>query len=124
MIARTSCARPSSKDLGSLPPHGVARGIERGVPRTESSGARSSDTALRRQRARQSPCSREAAGSEGTDAGQSAGVQGDYFVVRVRTIVQCRRFAGAVYPLEIVRVAKSDKPAHFVERRERAATCS
>jgi hypothetical protein len=54
----------------------------------------------------------------------SAGVQGDYFVVWVRTIVQCRRFSGDVYPLEIVRVAQSDKPPHFVERRERGASCA
>jgi hypothetical protein len=54
----------------------------------------------------------------------SAGVQGDYFVVWVRTLVQCRRFSGDVYPLEIVRVRESDKPPHFVERRERGASCS
>jgi hypothetical protein len=54
----------------------------------------------------------------------SAGVQGDYFVVWVRTIVQCRRVTGEVYPLEIVRVRQSDKPGYFVERRERAASCS
>ena len=54
----------------------------------------------------------------------SAGVQGDYFVVWVRTIVQCRRFSGNVYPLEIVRVRESDKAPRFVERRERGASCS
>jgi len=54
----------------------------------------------------------------------SAGVQGDYFVVWVRTIVQCRRFSGDVYPLEIVRVVQSDKPGHFIERRERGASCT
>ncbi len=54
----------------------------------------------------------------------SAGVQGDYFVVWVRTIVQCRRFSGDVYPLEIVRVVQSDKPPHFIERRERGASCT
>jgi len=54
----------------------------------------------------------------------SAGVQGDYFVVWVRTIVQCRRFSGDVYPLEIVRVTQSDKPPHFIERRERGASCA
>src|SRR5256885_16983641 len=54
----------------------------------------------------------------------SAGVQGDYFVVWVRTIVQCRRFSGDVYPLEIVRVGQSDKPPHFIERRERGASCA
>ena len=54
----------------------------------------------------------------------SAGLQGDYFVVWVRTIVQCRRFSGDVYPLEIVRVAQSDKPPHFIERRERGASCT
>jgi len=54
----------------------------------------------------------------------SAGVQGDYFVVWVRTIVQCRRFSGDVCPLEIVRVVQSDKPGHFIERRERGASCT
>ena len=51
-------------------------------------------------------------------------MQGDYFVVWVRTIVQCRRFSGDVYPLEIVRVGQSDKPPHFIERRERGASCA
>lgn len=54
----------------------------------------------------------------------SAGVQGNYFVIWVRTIAQCRRFPGEVYPLEIVRVAQSDKPPQFIERRERGASCS
>ena len=54
----------------------------------------------------------------------SAGVQGDYFVVWVRTTVQCRRFAGEVYPVQIVRVTESDKPPQFVDRRERGASCA
>ena len=53
----------------------------------------------------------------------SAGVRGDLFVVVVRTIMQCRPFRADVYPLEIVRVAHSDKRATFVEQRERAANC-
>ena len=53
----------------------------------------------------------------------SAGVRRDFFVAVVRTIVQCRPFPADAYPLEIVRVARSDKTATFVERRERAANC-
>ena len=53
----------------------------------------------------------------------SAGVRQDFFVAVVRTIVQCRPFPAEAYPLEIVRVRRSDKPASFVERRERATNC-
>ena len=53
----------------------------------------------------------------------SAGVRRDFFVAVVRTIVQCRPFPADAYPLEIVRVTRSDKTATFVERRERAANC-
>ena len=53
----------------------------------------------------------------------SAGVRQDFFVAVVRTIVQCRPFPADAYPLEIVRVRRSDKQATFVERRERAANC-
>jgi len=44
----------------------------------------------------------------------SAGVRRDFFVAVVRTIVQCRPFPADAYPLEIVRVARSDKTATFV----------
>lgn len=53
----------------------------------------------------------------------SAGVRQGFFVVVVRTIVECRPFPAEAYPLEIVRVADSDNPPSFVERRERAAHC-
>ena len=53
----------------------------------------------------------------------SAGVRQDFFVAVVRTIVQCRPFPADAYPLEIVRVTRSDKTATFVERRERATNC-
>ena len=53
----------------------------------------------------------------------SAGVRQDFFVAVVRTIVQCRPFPAEAYPLEIVRVTRSDKTATFVERRERATNC-
>ena len=53
----------------------------------------------------------------------SAGVRRDFFVAVVRTIVQCRPFPADAYPLEIVRVTRSDKTATFVERRERATNC-
>ena len=53
----------------------------------------------------------------------SAGVRRDFFVAVVRTIVQCRPFPADAYPLEIVRVTRSDKPPTFVERRERATNC-
>ncbi len=53
----------------------------------------------------------------------SAGVRRDFFVAVVRTIVQCRPFPADAYPLEIVRVSRSDKPATFSERRERATNC-
>ena len=53
----------------------------------------------------------------------SAGTRGGFFVAVVRTIVECRPFPAEAYPLEIVRVAATDKPPSFVERRERAAHC-
>jgi len=52
----------------------------------------------------------------------SVGVRGGYFVAVVRT-VECPPFPAAVYPLEIVRVRRSDKPATFIEHRERATSC-
>ena len=45
--------------------------------------------------------------------------QGNYSVV-VRTILACHPFAADAYPLEVVRVARTDKPVTFTERRDRA----
>jgi len=53
----------------------------------------------------------------------SAGTRGGYFVAVVRTIVQCRPFPADAYPTEIVKVKRSDRPAAFSERRERATNC-
>jgi len=53
----------------------------------------------------------------------SAGLRGGYFVAVVRIIQGCQSFPAAAYPLEIVRVTRSDKPATFAERRERAPNC-
>ena len=52
----------------------------------------------------------------------SAGTRSGSFVVVVRTL-ECRRFSADVYPLEIVRVKRSDRPVLWVERRERAGDC-
>jgi hypothetical protein len=54
----------------------------------------------------------------------SVGVRGDFYVVLVRTIVQCQPFPADAYPLEIVRVAREERPVTFSERRERAAQCT
>jgi hypothetical protein len=54
----------------------------------------------------------------------STGVQGEYFVVWARTIQACRRFTAEAFPLEIVRVKRSDKAGRFYVTRERGATCS
>ena len=53
----------------------------------------------------------------------SAGMRRGFFVAVVRIITDCRRIQAESFPLEIVRVARSDKPATFVERRERAGSC-
>jgi len=53
----------------------------------------------------------------------SAGTRGGFFVAVVRTTVQCRPFPADAYPLEVVRVKRSDRAATFVERRERATNC-
>ncbi len=53
----------------------------------------------------------------------SAGVRGALFVAVVRTTLECRPFAADAYPLEIVRVRRSDKAVSWVERRDRAAHC-
>jgi hypothetical protein len=54
----------------------------------------------------------------------SIGVRGDFYVVVVRTIVQCQPFPADAYPLEIVRVPRDERPVTFSERRERAAQCT
>jgi hypothetical protein len=53
----------------------------------------------------------------------SAGVRRGFFVAVVRTIVECRPFPAEAFPLEIVKVPRSDRQATFEERRERAAHC-
>ena len=53
----------------------------------------------------------------------SVGVRGDAYLVVVHTTVQCRPFPAAVYPLEIVRVPRSDRRTEFAERRERLTNC-
>lgn len=53
----------------------------------------------------------------------SAGVRRGYFVAVVRIITDCRPMPAEAFPLEIVRVPRSDRTATFVERRERAANC-
>jgi hypothetical protein len=53
----------------------------------------------------------------------SVGVRQGSFVVVIRTILECRPFPAAAYPLEIVRVRRNDKSVEFVSRRERAAHC-
>jgi|SRR5919106_5032152 hypothetical protein len=54
----------------------------------------------------------------------SVGARGKEFVAVVRIMSECRRFSGAVYPLVIVRVRRSERPVTFVERRERSGECS
>ena len=53
----------------------------------------------------------------------SAGVRRGFFVAVVRTIVECRPFPAEAFPLEIVKVPRSDRQPTFEERRERAAHC-
>ena len=53
----------------------------------------------------------------------SVGVRGGFFIAVVRTIVECRSFPADAYPLEIVRVSRSDKQPTFEEHRDRAASC-
>ncbi|HXQ30065.1 MAG TPA: hypothetical protein VN848_12460 [Gemmatimonadales bacterium] len=51
----------------------------------------------------------------------SAGEQKGAYNVAVRTILTCHPFAADAYPLEVVRVSRTEKPVTFNERRERAA---
>ncbi|MDH4349753.1 MAG: hypothetical protein OEW80_02850 [Gemmatimonadota bacterium] len=53
----------------------------------------------------------------------SAGVRTGVFVAVVRTITACRPFPAAAYPLDIVRVRRSDLEVTWAERRERAPDC-
>lgn len=50
----------------------------------------------------------------------SAGRRGNTFVVIVRTTFECQPFPPSIYPHEIVRVPRSDLPAEWVERVQRA----
>lgn len=53
----------------------------------------------------------------------SVGVRDEDLMVIVRITEDCRQFTSDVYPLEIVRVARSDRPVRWVERRELAPHC-
>jgi len=50
-------------------------------------------------------------------------VKGDFFIVVVRTTIECRPLVADVYPLEIVRVRRTGKAIAFAERRERGTNC-
>src|SRR5690606_16170584 len=49
--------------------------------------------------------------------------QRDVLSALVRVIEGCGRFQADPYPVEIVRVARFDGPARFVERRQRPQDC-
>jgi hypothetical protein len=53
----------------------------------------------------------------------SVGVQRGRPVAVVRTTVGCQSFPGEAYPLEIVRVPRSDSTMTFLERRAKAGDC-
>lgn len=53
----------------------------------------------------------------------SAGVRAGVFVAMVRIITACRPFPAAAYPLDVVRVARSDLEVTWSERREQAPDC-
>jgi hypothetical protein len=53
----------------------------------------------------------------------SVGLKGGRPVAVVRTTVACGPFPGSAYPLEIVRLQRSDSMIAFVERRERSGDC-
>lgn len=48
--------------------------------------------------------------------------QGNYSVI-VRTILACHPFAADAYPLEVVRVPRTEKAVMFTERRDRGTDC-
>lgn len=54
----------------------------------------------------------------------SVGIRNDEYIAVVRTIVECEPFPADAFPMEIVRVPRTDRPVNFVERRARAAHCS
>lgn len=53
----------------------------------------------------------------------SAGIRRDRYVVVVSTILECDRFPGEAYPLEIVRVPRQDRPVEWVNHRGKAPQC-
>lgn len=54
----------------------------------------------------------------------SVGVRGDRFVANVVTTVDCGGFRSDVYPIMMVRVARSDLPVRWVDRRAQTARCN
>lgn len=53
----------------------------------------------------------------------SVGVRGGRYVANVVTTVDCGAFTSDVYPLMMVRVARSELPVRWVERREQTSRC-
>ena len=53
----------------------------------------------------------------------SVGLQSGRPVAVVRTTVDCRPFPGTAYPLEIVRMRRSDSALTFLERRGKTEDC-
>jgi hypothetical protein len=53
----------------------------------------------------------------------SVGLKSGSPVAVVQTTVQCQPFPGTAYPLEIVRVQRSDSAVTFVERSAKAGDC-
>jgi hypothetical protein len=53
----------------------------------------------------------------------SVGLKSGSPVAVVRTTVQCQQFPGTAYPLEIVRLGRSDSTVTFVESRAKSGDC-
>jgi hypothetical protein len=53
----------------------------------------------------------------------SVGLQRGRPVAVVRTTVDCRPFPGDAYPLEIIRMRRSDSTMTFIERRAKTGDC-
>ena len=53
----------------------------------------------------------------------SVGLQRGRPVVVVRTTIECQPFPGTAYPLEIVRMRRSDSVVTFLERRSKTEDC-
>ena len=53
----------------------------------------------------------------------SVGLQGGRPVAVVRTTVACQPFPGTAYPLEIVRMRRSDSTVTFIERQSKTEDC-